>query len=183
MKDLPAILLLLLTMGIRIRAWSAGKKTDCSDVSDLTVSLLYDPPYVINVQNNSPEGALSDFVKVILQKCFRQWKCDRYFTDVTWQILDSSEDLYEIVEKEKTDIAFAFPPSQELPKSNNRVAFMEILKSPGLALVVDKENCQNAARQSMWKNIISSWPIFLFTIILSWIFGVLIWMIVSNQLN
>ena len=182
MKLLSTFFVIFLSVAASNNAGSMRKIARCSDIANLTVSFLAAPPYVIlDGVKNCPTGALSNFVKSILQKCFHQWKCGHDLSNVTWQRIVSAEDLYQIVQTERTDIAFAFPPSLSLPKPHilYRATFTEIIKSPGLALVVDKTNCRNAAKQSMWKNIISYWPIFLFMFVLSWIFGILMWILVS----
>ena len=175
MKVLLSVYTALFIIGVDKYVLSLKDEEDCRDVANLTVSFIEMPPYVMK---DKPKGALYDFAKTTLQKCFHQWKCDREFANVTWQKIDSLDELYTLVSTKKTDIAFAFPPSQQLRKHEN-VAFVQILKAPGFALVVDKANCQSNARHSMWRNILSSWPLFMLIILLSCIFGVFIWILVS----
>lgn len=57
--------------------------------------------------------------------------------------------------------------------------FIKVLESPGLALIMDKNNARESSKQVVWRAIANEWPIMLISLLLCAISGICVWALVS----
>lgn len=57
--------------------------------------------------------------------------------------------------------------------------FIKVLESPGLALIMDKNNVKESSKQVVWRAIANEWPIMLISLLLCAISGICVWALVS----
>lgn len=58
--------------------------------------------------------------------------------------------------------------------------FIKILESPGLVLIMDKNNVKESSKQVVWRAIANEWPIMLISLLLCAISGICVWALVSQ---
>ena len=59
--------------------------------------------------------------------------------------------------------------------------FIKVLESPGLALIMDKNNVKETSKQMVWRAIANEWPILLISLLLCTISGICVWALVSAR--
>lgn len=153
--------------------------------SNFTVAFLPDPPYVLKTDSKNRHGLLYDFVQAGIGHCLRQHGCNSKAT-THWREINSEDSLSSVILEEKADIAVSIAPclgsslNEELTTSNNnKVTLVNVVKSPGPALVIDYDACKKKIMQVTTDTILSAWPVVAIVLLLAGISGIAIWALVS----
>ena len=155
---------------------------------NVTITSLFLPPFVMESKNTSRFGGLKgivlDFVYDNIHYCFQH--CD--MSDINFVSVNSTDEFIDIIEHNRTDLAFPIPGSLEkelahydhFQDTSNPVLFYRVVESPGQAYIICLEVFQEKATKKVAKSLLASSPIFLFTFLLAGISGVCIWVLVSR---
>ena len=153
--------------------------------TDFTVVFLSEPPYVLDNSLRFGNGFVYDYVKAALAHCFAQYRCNT--KNIAWKKVSTQYDLSAYVLNGTVDIAIPIAPSlsaslaEEWEKSgNDRVTLVEVLKSPGLAMIIDYSACKDRIGSKTTAIILSAWPICAAMLLLAGISGISIWALVSE---
>ena len=153
--------------------------------SNFTVTFRYDPPYA-NANDRKWKGLLYDFVQWGLIRCFRQYSCDT--KAIHWREISSEDRLSVDILHKKADIVMPITPSltssltEELRNSKiTGVTLFTVVKSPGLALVIDYHACKMKTEKLTTNTILSAWPVGAVILLLAGISGISIWALVSTS--
>lgn len=152
--------------------------------SNFVVAFLHDPPYA-KANSTKRHGLLYDFVQAGLGHCFHHYRCD--MKTIHWREVFSEETLSTLTLDENTDIAIPITSSlyssltDELTNSRNtNVTLVTVVKSPGLALVIDYYACKMKIEKMTTDTILSAWPVCAVILLLAGISGISIWALVSH---
>lgn len=156
--------------------------------SNFTVAFLHDPPYA-KANSTKRHGLLYDFVQAGLGRCFRHYSCN--MKTIHWREVFSEETLSTLTLDENTDIAIPITSSlyssltEELAANsrNTRVTLVTVVKSPGLALVIDYYACKMRIEKMTTDTILSAWPVCAVILLLAGISGISIWALVSHYMG
>ena len=153
--------------------------------SDLKVFFRDEPPFQ-NKNNNIRGrcGLLCDLVKDGLSHCFKRYNCNA--TNTVWRGVSSQDDLWWSIVNETADIALPVNPSlsssltdKMADSHNENITLITVLKSPGLAVLIDYNVCKNRIQKLTTNTILSAWPICVVMLLLAGISGITIWALVS----
>ena len=150
--------------------------------SNFTVAFRQDPPYV-KVIGTKRRGLLYDFIQWGLIRCFHQYSCNT--KAIHWKEIFSEDRLSSVVLDKTADIAMPITPSlssltEELRNSRfTDVTLVAVVKSPGLALVIDYQACKMKIEKLTTSTILSAWPVGAVILLLAGISGISIWALVS----
>ena len=150
--------------------------------SNFTVAFRQDPPYV-KVIGTKRKGLLYDFIQWGLIRCFHQYSCNTKV--IHWKEIFSEDRLSSVVLDKTADIAMPITPSlssltEELRNSRfTDVTLVAVVKSPGLALVIDYQACKMKIEKLTTSTILSAWPVGAVILLLAGISGISIWALVS----
>lgn len=155
--------------------------------SNLTIAFLHDPPYA-KANSTKRHGLLYDFVQAGLGRCFRHYSCN--MKTIHWREVFSEETLSTLTLDENTDIAIPITSSlyssltDKLTNSRNtNVTLVTVVKSPGLALVIDYYACKMRIEKMTTDTILSAWPVCAVILLLAGISGISIWALVSHYMG
>ena len=105
---------------------------------------------------------------------------------IQWREIFSEDRLSSDILHETADIAMSITPSfsssltEELRDSkSNCVTLVTVVKSPGLALVIDYHACKMKTEKLTTSTILSAWPVGAVILLLAGISGISIWALVS----
>ncbi|XP_068750231.1 uncharacterized protein [Montipora capricornis] len=149
--------------------------------SDLKVFFRDEPPFQ-NKNNNITGrcGLLCDLVRDGLSHCFKRYNCNA--TNTVWRGVSSQDDLWWSIVNETADIALPVNPSlsssltdKMADSHNENITLITVLKSPGLAVLIDYNVCKNRIQKLTTNTILSAWPICVVMLLLAGISGITIW--------
>ena len=184
---MPIVTILLIILWSSADSRSNFYTAAACTISDreFTVVFLSEPPYVLDNSLKTDNGFIYDYVKAALGHCFEQYGCKT--KDVIWKNVATQYDLSAYVLNGTADIAIPIAPSlsaslaEEWEKSgNDRVTLVGVLKSPGLAMVIDYSACKDQIASKTTATILSAWPICAVMLLLAGISGISIWSLVSE---
>ena len=150
-----------------------------------TVSILVIPPYTIISDSGELIGIVGDFFNDIIHRCLLRF-CGLSKDAFNMTFINSSKEFQMILQNNMTD--FALPvskPMQLLLRPDDRDAqplmmVEQIISSPGYSLIMDVENVNvRANKAALIKLYTESWPITIFTFVITGISGMVIWILVS----
>ena len=150
-----------------------------------TVSILVIPPYTIISDSGELIGILGDFFDDIIHRCLLRF-CGLSKDAFNMTFINSSKEFQMILQNNMTD--FALPVSKPMqlllrPDDHDAQPLMmveQIISSPGYSLIMDVENVNvRANKAALIKLYTESWPITIFTFMVTGISGMVIWILVS----
>ncbi|KAJ7386993.1 hypothetical protein OS493_003955 [Desmophyllum pertusum] len=166
---------------------SVTSATEICPKSNFTVAFLHDPPYVKSsspINSTKKNGLLYDFVQSGLNHCFHQYNCDT--KAIEWRAVFSEDRLSSVILDAKADVAIPITPSlsssltEELTNSRNHdVTLVTVVKSPGLAMVIDYHACKMKIEKLTTSTILSAWPVCAVMLLLAGISGISIWALLA----
>ena len=187
LKTLLVVFLLVLSVGFSVSLEDFLDVSLLDEVQDLTfsqeppvvISWMEKPPYVMfeSVQGSSPgfrvKGIFQEVVSKGLQICVGIPVTKLNFTKNagTLQQLDKT-----IVNKET---ALALPVHGSEDGSYGGHTYVEVLKSPGVVFIVDKQQTLKHLRKRVLQAMKDTWPVIILTLLLAGFAGILIWGLVS----
>lgn len=163
----------------------------CSGVINFT--WLSIPPFIFDNQNTSHQlineitdlkGVFYNIIRRAIQFCCRYHDkrgTRLQFNHKAWNksmlhknIFRGDADIGLPVYTDSENDFFAMPDSYA-----GSLRFIKVLESPGLALIMDKDNVEESSKQVVWRAIANEWPIILISLLLCTISGVCVWALVS----
>ena len=130
-----------------------------------------------SVQGSSPgfrvKGIFQEIVYKGLQIC-----TDIPLTKVNFaEKADNLRQLDEIIVKKEADLALPVQGSED--GSYGGHTYVEVLKSPGVVFIVDKQQTLKHLRKRVLQAMKDTWPVIILTLLLAGFAGILIWGLVS----
>ena len=187
LKTLLVVFLLVLSVGFSVSLEDFLDVSLLDEVQDPTfsqeppvvISWMEKPPYVMfeSVQGSSPgfrvKGIFQEVVSKGLQICVGIPVTKLNFTKNagTLQQLDKT-----IVNKEAH---LALPVQGSEDGSYGGHTYVEVLKSPGVVFIVDKQQTLKHLRKRVLQAMKDTWPVIILTLLLAGFAGILIWGLVS----
>ncbi|XP_048575588.1 uncharacterized protein LOC5516852 [Nematostella vectensis] len=176
------VLGILLGLGLVLALLSVTKSTSCPDRAIEIIALTL-PPYAYQKNVTTGDGIGLAFIKKTIKKCFA--KCN--ISDISWNFVNTTEELRNALLTNSTDIAFPILESEQTSLDNYEdvtnakgkpypsLQYTTIFESPGSSFIVNLDNLDLEARDVVVASLLYIWPIFLITVILGGIAGVLVW--------
>ena len=90
---------------------------------------------------------------------------------------DNLQQLDETIVKNETDLALPVQGSED--GSYGGHTYVEVLKSPGVVFIVDKQQTLKHLRKRVLQAMKDTWPVIILTLLLAGFAGILIWGLVS----
>ena len=130
-----------------------------------------------SVQGSSPgfrvKGIFQEIVYKGLQIC-----TDIPLTEVNFaEKADNLRQLDETIVKKEADLALPVQGSED--GSYGGHTYVEVLKSPGVVFIVDKQQTLKHLRKRVLQAMKDTWPVIILTLLLAGFAGILIWGLVS----
>ena len=151
----------------------------------LRISILYLPPFTNNTGSKIYRGILGDFFQHIVKKCFVQM-CQLSMNSSTLKVFNSTESFIEDIAANNTDIAFPITRPTKMFLSGETytgplLMFDTLIKSPGYSLIMNVESVNSKANDIVFAALLeSTWPIFVFTLLIAGISGICVWALVRS---
>ena len=151
----------------------------------LRISILYLPPFTNNTGSKIYRGILGDFFEHIVQKCFVQM-CQLSMNSSTIKLFNSTESFIKDIAANNTDIAFPITRPTKMFLSGETytgpaLMFDTLIKSPGYSLIMNVESVNSKANDIVFATLLeSTWPIFVFTLLIAGISGICVWALVRS---
>lgn len=140
------------------------------------------PPFIYKRSGSLREssknltGIMYDILRRAFYICCPQQKQPR----VAFQEKERPEqDLNKLLLDQNSKIIIAPVTSIDGRTYGGEYSFIRILNSPGIVLIMSKEEFRMKARDSVWLSLARSWPIVAMSFILAAIAGIIIWALVS----
>ena len=165
---------------------STSKPTDSSPrCHQLKVCRLNSPPYLFKDDDTGNiSGAFNDAIEFLLSKCKNDCKwCENSSSKLNYS-RDQVENATELTEcmKMKSGFDLVFPVLRSHVTDNfHRIRFQDIVSSPGIAVLKNREVLVNKARWNVIKEFSQIWTVIVLALLLNAIFGILIWVLVSRH--
>ena len=158
----------------------------CSGVIDFT--WLSIPPFIFDHKNASHQlmnentdlkGVFYNIIGRAIQFCCRyhHYRGTRLqFNHKAW----NKSMLHKNIYRGDADIGLpVYLENEFLFFYAGYLRFIKVLESPGLALIMDKNNVKENSKQVVWRAIANDWPIMLISLLLCAISGICVWELVS----
>ena len=166
---------------------STSKPTDSSPrCHQLKVCRLNSPPYLFKDDDTGNiSGAFNEAIEFLLSKCKNDCKwCEKSSSKLNYS-RDQVESATELTEcmKMKSGFDLVFPVLRSHVMSDNfhSIRFQDIVSSPGIAVLKNREVLVNKARWNVIKEFSQIWTVIVLALLLNAIFGILIWVLVSRH--
>ena len=163
-----------------------GLGRSCSGVIDFT--WLSIPPFIFDDKNVSHQvmnensdlkGVFYNIIGRAIQFCCRyhDYRGTRLqFNHKAW----NKSMLHKNIYRGDADIGLpVYLENEFLFFYAGNLRFIKVLESPGLALIMDKNNVKENSNQVVWRAIANEWPIMLISLLLCAISGICVWALVS----
>lgn len=160
----------------------------CSRVINIT--WLSIPPFIFHHKNtsNQPMNGNTDLTGVFysiigravqfcckymdqrgtrIQYTHQAWNKSKLHANIFYG--DATIALPVYIENEFVDFSYA-----------GSLKFIEVLESPGLVLISDKNNAKESSKEVVWRAIANEWPVVLISLLLCAISGIFVWALVSQ---
>ena len=130
-----------------------------------------------SVQGSSPGSRVNGIFQEIVYKGL-QICTDIPLTKVNFaEKADNLRQLDEIIVKKEADLALPVQGSED--GSYGGHTYVEVLKSPGVVFIVDKQQTLKHLRKRVLQAMKDTWPVIILTLLLAGFAGILIWGLVS----
>ena len=159
-----------------------GQAKKCPE-KDIQEVVLEFPPYMIlsDEENEATfdRGIVFEYIQAIFKDC-----CKDEDARVETKALHL-ESHYFLTELHDADIVFPVDEAleDELTTSGVSYAFYDIVHSPGYVLIGRMDQYNRKVKSLVLKSLYESWPIFVLIFLLTGIAGVLIWALVSYEID
>ena len=187
LKTLLVVFLLVLSVGFSVSLEDFLDVSLLDEVQDLTfsqeppvvISWMEKPPYVMfeSVQGSSPgfrvKGIFQEVVSKGLQICVGIPVTKLNFTKNAGTL----QQLDKTIVKKEADLALPVQGSED--GSYGGHTYVEVLKSPGVVFIVDKQQTLKHLRKRVLQAMKDTWPVIILTLLLAGFAGILIWGLVS----
>lgn len=161
-------------------SWS---KTPYSCPRKLVASWLLKPPYVTttNISKNSVEigGIFHKVLVVALNSCCAALSGgDKIVLSYNAEAAANKSLLHKAILESEADLIL--PVQSDRYEYKEYLPYFKILESPGIALIQTTDSKQGKSAL-LWNAICSCWPIVVLTILLSFVAGMCVWAMVSDD--
>ena len=158
----------------------------------LKVCWLNSPPYLFKDDDTGNiSGAFNEAIEFLLSKCKNdcnpkppyKW-CENLSSKLNYSRhqVENAKELTECMKmKSGFDLVFPVLSSHVMSDNFHRVRFQDIVSSPGIAVLKNREVLVNKARWNVIKEFSQIWTVIVLALLLNAIFGILIWVLVSRH--
>ena len=174
---------------------STSKPTDSSPRCHqlkLSVCWLDSPPYVFKDDDTGNiSGAFNEAIEFLLSKCkncnlellVSQKQCENssFKLNYTHQVKTASELTECMKMKSGFDLVFPVLSSYVMSDNFHKVRFQDLIISPGIAVVKNRDVLADKARWNVIKEFSQIWTVIVLALLLNAIFGILMWVLVSRH--
>lgn len=144
----------------------------CSGGKDVwNICWMNSPPYVFN---NDPRNTtkVGGILIEVLNEGLKVCSCS---SKMKFYRVDRLDDLLECAESINTDIVLPFPTK----KAAHRKWLFSVVDSPNVYLLLNRETIESKAKERVLTEFLSVWTIAVLTVLLAFIFGIIVWFLVS----
>ena len=157
-----------------------------------SVCWLNSPPYLFKDDDTGNiSGAFNEAIEFLLSKCKNDCnpkpaykRCENSSSKLNYS-RDQVENAKELTEcmkmKSGFDLVFPVLNSHVMSENFHRSRFQDIVSSPGIAVLKNREVLANKARWNVIKEFSQIWTVIVLALLLNAIFGILIWVLVSRH--
>ena len=158
----------------------------------LKVCSFNSPPYLFKDDNTGNiSGAFNEAIEFLLSKCENycnpkpayKW-CENLSSKLNYSRhqVENAKELTECMKmKSGFDLVFPVLSSHVMSDNFHRLRFQDIVSSPGIAVLKNREVLVNNARWNVIKEFSQIWTVIVLALLLNAIFGILIWVLVSRH--
>ena len=152
----------------------------------LKVCWLNSPPYLFQDDDTGNiSGAFNEAIEFLLSKCKNDCKwCEKSSSKLNYS-RDQVESATELTEcmKMKSGFDLVFPVLRSHVMSDNfhSIRFQDIVSSPGIAVLKNREVLVNKARWNVIKEFSQIWTVIVLALLSNVIFGILMWVLVNRH--
>ena len=158
----------------------------------LKVCWLNSPPYLFKDDDTGNiSGAFNEAIEFLLSKCKNDCnpkpaykRCENSSSKLNYS-RDQVENARELTEcmkmKSGFDLVFPVLSSHVMSDNFHKVRFQDIVSSPGIAVLKNRELLVNKARWNVIKEFSQIWTVIVLALLLNAIFGILMWVLVSRH--
>ena len=193
LKTLLVVFLLVLSVGFSVSLEDFLNVSLLDEVQDnraapsvfqepplsVVISWMEKPPYVMFDEEQGPspgfkvKGIFQEIVYKGLQIC-----TDIRLSEVNFaEKADNLRQLDETIVKKEADLALPVQGNED--GSYGGHTYVEVLKSPGVVFIVDKQQTLKHLRKRVLQAMKDTWPVIILTLLLAGFAGILIWGLVS----
>ena len=151
---------------------------------NLTVAWIERPPYLNSPSNESIEDEVAGlFRDVVLKYLISECDTDenyRYIYNVRTKKAQSEFEMIELLRQDEAHIAAPIFKQQH-DEDYSEFLFFKVLNYPGTEYITTAEE-ETRAIIVVFNSLLKSWPLLAFTLILTAIAGIIIWVLVSITL-
>ena len=158
----------------------------------LKVCWLNSPPYLFKDDDTGNiSGAFNEAIEFLLSKRENycnpkpayKW-CENLSSKLNYSRhqVENAKELTECMKmKSGFDLVFPVLSSHVMSDNFHKVRFQDIVSSPGIAVLKNREVLVNKARWNVIKEFSQIWTVIVLALLLNAIFGILIWVLVSRH--
>lgn len=118
------------------------------------------------------------------KKCFELKGEEDSACNMKPRLVQNSGEMIKLIKNKSVDFAFPLQANAKAAlKDETNVTLIRGFVSPGCSLIVNTKQCEEGSRAQLLTSITSQWPILACIILLSGISGVVIWLLVRNELE
>ena len=150
----------------------------------LSVCWLNSPPYLFKDNDTGNiSGAFNETIEFLLNKCKNYCYCENSSSKLNYsRQVENATELTKCMETTSGfDLVFPVLNSHVRNERFYRHRFQDIISSPGIAVVRNREVLVEKARWNVIKEFSQIWTVIVLALLLNAIFGILIWVLVSRH--
>ncbi|CAH3192957.1 unnamed protein product, partial [Porites evermanni] len=153
-----------------------------------SVCWLNSPPYLFKDDDTGNiSGAFNEAIEFLLSKCkncnlellvsHKQCENSSFKLNYTHQVKTASKLTECMKMKSGFDLVFPVLSSYVMRDNFHKVRFQDLITSPGIAVVKNRDVLADKARWNVIKEFSQIWTIIVLALLLNAIFGILIWVL------
>ena len=158
----------------------------------LKVCWLNSPPYLFKDDDTGNiSGAFNEAIEFLLSKCkncnlellvsHKQCENSSFKLNYPHQVKTASELTECMKMKSGFDLVFPVLSSYVMRDNFHKVRFQDLIISPGIAVVKNRDVLADKARWNVIKEFSQIWTVIVLALLLNAIFGILMWVLVSRH--
>ncbi|XP_068738723.1 uncharacterized protein [Montipora capricornis] len=169
------------TPSSRATVTSRKERSNLCNFSQLSVCWRPSPPYIMNdTKSGQMKGIFDEAINKIISVCCNQTKNSSW---LKYKYEASSfSDLTECMYKD-FDIVLPIVPSQVEANPYIRQRSLRLIQSPGIAVIKNGRKLEEEATSNVLKELSQYWTVLVLVVLLSLIFGILVWLLVNCRAN
>jgi len=129
------------------------------------------PPYVYSTNSSNS----TEVVGILIEILYEGLKVCSCKTEMKFHRVEKLDDLINCSRSENTDIALPFPTKRAALKD----WLFSVVDSPNIYLLLNRKTIESKAKERVLTEFLSVWTIAVLTVLLAFIFGIIVWFLVS----